>query len=279
MGNLGQSNLRRALETFRRLPELERKPHVAAEPDPEMGLASLRSPVGGLVARAYMTALERDAAGELTRAARVYTDCHVTSAGCVEPALTQVDMLWMTVDEWRSLLPPEPSKGVSFRVPEILERRMISQTIPCSNPIGDRGELTLTVTEVSAEGVSLRLDGWSKQGPSFKESTEALLEGGEAGKPRTPATAIGQAGRWLGHLKYDVRQKAITRFDILVIGDAWGEGFNRKYGTGSGAELVRWPIGYAFELAGKGTADRITPPVTVQSSLYNSGLSKLYWGK
>jgi len=277
LGGLHETNVWKAAEAFKSLPEAERRPPVKEEPDPEKGIANLRPPPGGLVARLYNTALDRRGSGELARAARVFTDCYATSAGCVEPALTQIDMLWMTAGEVRSLVPAEAKVGASFRVPEILERRMIAHTVPCANPIGDRGELTLTATDVSPEGVGLRLDGWSKQGPSFLESKAAYGKVGKGGKP-SPAPN-GQATRWLGFLKYDAKKKAFTRFDVLAVGDVWGETFNRKHGTGAGAEPQRWPTGYAFELAGPCAADRITPPVIVQNSLYNGGFSQMYWGK
>ena len=277
LGHLGKTNPRRVAEEFKKLPEQDRKPDVREEVDPEKGIANLRPPVGGLVARQYSTALERDPAGELARAARVYTDCYASSGGCVEPALTQVDMLWMTSEEWRSLVPASAKKGDSFRVPEVLERRMISLSVPCANPIGDHGELTLTVEEASAEVVAVRLEGWSRQGPSFKDAKASYGKKGANGKP-APAP-IGQATRWLGFIKVDVKKDSLTAFDILAIGNAWGESFNRKYGAGAHAEPRRWPAGYAFELAGKSSADRITAPVIVQNGLYNGGLTEKYWGK
>jgi len=252
-------------------------PKVEEEPDPERGIAHLRPPARGLVARQYSTALERGADGELVRAARVYTDCYAGSGGCVEPALTQIDMLWMTEEEWRLLVPADAKKGDAFRVPSILERRMINLAVPCANPIGDHGELTLTVTEASTAGVTLRLEGWSRQGVSFKESKAAYAKKAEGGTPGP--SPIGQATRWLGFLTYDAKKKAVTGFDILAIGDAWGETFNRKYGAGARAEPRRWPAGYAFELAGSCSADRITAPVIVQNGLYNGGLTQKYWGR
>lgn len=275
LGRQSQTNARKALEAFRMLPEVDRKPSVRDDPDPEKGIPHLRPPKGGLVARLYNTALERGQGGALARAGRVFTDCYAGSTGCVEPALTQVDMLWMTDGEARSLFPAEPVVGASIRIPELLERRMIVHSVPCANPVGDRGELTTTVTAASAERVSLRLEGWSRQGKSFEETQEAYQKP-EGEKKRAPN---GQATRWLGFLDYDLKKQAFTRFDVVAIGDSWGETFNRKYGTGAGAPPQRWPSGYAFELAGHGAADRITPPKWVQNAVYNGGLSKAYWGK
>ena len=193
-------------------------PKVQEEADPEKGLAHLRPPVGGLVARLYSTPLERTAEGGWARAAKVYTDCYAGSTGCVEPGLTQLDMLWMTAAEWRSLVPATAKKGDSFRLPEVLERRMISLSVPCANPIGDVGELTLTVEETSADGMTVRLEGWSRQGVSLKDSKAAYKKAG----PNEKGTfaPVGQATRWLGFIKLDAKKQALTSFNILAIGNA-----------------------------------------------------------
>lgn len=267
----------KVVEEFKKLPESERKPKVAEDPEIEKGILHLRPPVRGLAARLYNTALERGADGELRRAGKSYTDLYATSAGCVEPALTQIDMFWMTEEEVRSLIPAEPAVGASFRVPPMIERRMLVYTVPCTASVGDRGELTLTVTQVTTEGVELRLDGWSRQGGPFQEAREAFGKPGKDGKPSKAAT--GQATRWLGKVCYDSKKKAIAVFNIVGIGTVWGDAFNKKYGTGGGSEPRRWPAGYAFELATSVAADRITPPQIVQNGLYNSNLTDWYWGR
>lgn len=275
LGHLGGTNPRKVLEEFRKLPDADRRPAVTAEPEPEKGIANLRPPKGGLVARAYGTALERTATGGLARAARLYTDLYAASAGCVEPALTQIDMLWMTPPEARSLVPANPAAGDRLRVPKVLEQRLLVHTIPKCGPIGDGGELTLVVTEVTGSTVALRLEGFSRKGRSFEESKEAF-----AGKgPGKSAGGEGQVLRFLGFLKVDPKSQAFTAFDVVAVGEAWGETANRAHGAGAGAEPRRWPVGFAFELAGKGAADRITPPAIVQNSLYNGGLAEAYWGK
>lgn len=275
LGHVFEKNAWKALEAFRALPEVDRKPTVADDPDPEKGLAHLRPPKGGLVARLYNTALERGGDGRLVRAGKVFTDCYAGSTGCVEPALTQIDMLWMTEAEARSLLPAEPVVGASIRIPDLLERRLIVHSVPCANPVGDRAELTVTVTAASAERVQLRLEGWSRQGKPFEETREAFEKSQEEKK----RASNGQATRWLGFLEYDLGKKAFARFEVLGIGDCWGELSNRKYGVGAGKAPRKWPCGYAFDLAGESAADRITPPKWVQNAVYNGGLSKAYWGK
>jgi len=276
LGHLGETNPWKALEAFRKLPEADRRPAVKTEPEPDKGIAILRPPPGGLVARAYGTALERKD-GELVRASKVFTDCYAGSTGCVEPALTQIDMLWMTAAEARSLVPANAAVGARRRIPEVVERRMLSSTIPKCGPIGDSGELTLVVTEISGATISLRLEGYSRKGVAFDEARAAYARKSADGK-------VGKIGesqvlRFLGSLKYDSGKQAFIAFDIVAVGEAWGETVNRAHGAGANAEPRRWPVGFAYELAGTGVADRITPPAIVQNALYNGGLAERYWGK
>ena len=58
-----------------------------------------------------------------------------------------------------------------------------------------------------------------------------------------------------GVLVYDIEKKAITRFDLVAVGEHWGEGtFTGKARPG------RQPLGVAFELAsGKSAADLVPP--------------------
>ncbi len=268
---------------FRKLPPADRTPVVAPEPDPEKGIAHLRPPPGGLVVRVYGVPLARDRHGELIRARRMYTDCHSGSAGAVEPALTQGDMLWLKADEWRSLVPESPEKGASFRVPEVIERRLIACTVPmCAWTIGDRGELTLTVVEASASRVTMRLDGWSVMDPSFA-AYEAAYERRDpkenVATPRFLADFQGQTLRFLGSVVYDRTAGALTAFDVVAVGEAWGERVNRLHGAGAGARPRRWPVGFACTIAPGTPADRITPPKVVQNATYNDGLSERYWGR
>jgi hypothetical protein len=276
LGHLGEADAGKALEEFRKLPESDRRPAVKAEPDPDKGIAMLRPPRGGLVARAYGTALERSAAGELGRAARLYTDCYATSAGCVEPALTQIDMLWMTEPEARSLVPADPVVGTRQRIPQVIERRMIAHTIPKCGPIGDSGELSLVVTDVAGSTVGLRLEGFSRKGHTFDQFKEGFAK--KAQDKSSGRDYEGGVVRFLGFLKYDVKKHAFTTFDVVAVGEAWGEYVNRAHGSGAGSEPRRWPVGFAYELAGPGAADRITPPAIVQNALYNGGLAEAYWG-
>jgi len=61
--------------------------------------------------------------------------------------------------------------------------------------------------------------------------------------------------RLLGYLDYNPQKKAIRRFDIVALGDHWGEGIYTR-----GARPGRTPLGIAFELArGDTPADQVPP--------------------
>ncbi|CAN5904742.1 hypothetical protein BH23PLA1_BH23PLA1_22160 [soil metagenome] len=69
----------------------------------------------------------------------------------------------------------------------------------------------------------------------------------------------------LGYLTYDRPAKTLTRFDVVALGDHWGEGPYTR-----GARPGRAPLGVAFQLVnGQQPADRIPP----QASRYLPG----YW--
>jgi hypothetical protein len=61
--------------------------------------------------------------------------------------------------------------------------------------------------------------------------------------------------RLLGHIGIDRATRMIDRFDVVAVGDHWGQGTF----TG-GARPGRQPLGIAFELAGGKSAADLVPP-------------------
>lgn len=283
LGRLAEKGPREALAEFRKLPAAERTPAVAPEPDPEKGIAHLRPPPDGLVVRVYGVPLARDGRGELGRAPRLYTDCYAGSAGAVEPALTQGDMLWLTAEEARSLVPPGAAKGESRRIPPVIERRILACTQPmCEWGIGERGELTLTVVDASPARVTMRLEGWSTKGEPFAGYEAAYERRDRKASAATPGFLRGIDGqhlRFLGTVVFDPGRRAVVAFDVVAVREAWGERVNRVHGAGAGAAPRRWPMGFALEVAPGSPADRITPPKWVQNAPYNGGYAERYWGR
>jgi hypothetical protein len=99
--------------------------------------------------------------------------------------------------------------------------------------------LTLIVDELTEAKIGLRLEG------------SALL----ATNADTAKADRGFEVRLIGQISYDRAKKAIDRFDVVAVGDHWGEGtFTR------GARPGRHPLGIAFELStGKSAADLVPP--------------------
>jgi hypothetical protein len=100
-------------------------------------------------------------------------------------------------------------------------------------------QLVLIVDEVTPAAVRLRLEG------------SALLASG----PNVERAARGFDVRLLGHLRYDRTKQLLDEWDVVAVGDHWGEGtYTRR------ARAGRKPLGIVFELAdGKSAADRVPP--------------------
>jgi hypothetical protein len=99
--------------------------------------------------------------------------------------------------------------------------------------------MELVVEQVQQSGTTLRLEG------------HALL----ANHADPNKANRGFDVQLLGEVHYNSDTRAIDRFDVVAIGDHWGEGaFTRS------ARMGRMPLGIAMELAsGKSPADRVPP--------------------
>lgn len=235
-----RDELRQVLADWRKLPEAERRPGAVAVGD--AGDVDRRfertPPAGALVLTVSTRILAHDDRGRLCRG----------TCGFAPAERAARDHLWVTEDEWRRLLPAMPVVGRSVPVPASLVERILRFHL-VDNTRGEpplwerrqvrRGYLGLRVEEVRDDRVRLRLDG------------SALLATGD-----DPARSKrGFEGRLLGELEYDPRTRTVQRFDLVALGDSWGEGeFTR------GARPGRTPLGIAFELArGDTPADRVPP--------------------
>src|SRR5262249_44182817 len=141
--------------------------------------------------------------------------CRVPGGG-----LAARDHLWLTREEWQGLIPPlaalDPSKGASFAMPARLSRRLLRFHL-LDNTRGEppywRAEevrkyrLTWTVEAVGAREIRLRLEG------------TALLA--TAADPEDARRGYDVALH--GLLRYDRGRKVVTAFDVVAVGDHWGE--------------------------------------------------------
>jgi len=164
-----------------------------------------------------------------------------------EPAHFNV---WFTEAEWKSLVPAEPKKGVTFPVPDAMQKRLLRYHLvngtfglPGSWSLEQirTGTLTLTVEE-EAPVVRMRLQG-------------AALLTTDADPKKAQR---GYDARLDGRLTYDLQKKAFTRFDIVATGDYWGG----DYEGGRFKRPGRTPLGISFELVrGDNAIDRVPPLV------------------
>jgi hypothetical protein len=245
---LGEFN--KALAKYDALPADERK--AGAFEVPKLAAATLdrrytrKPPEGGIVVRVMTRALERDEAGHCKTC---------TASGTSQYGLlTSQDHLWLTRDEWMSLLPKEATVGKSFEMPKPLAMRiarfhLVDNTrgeppMWKSSEVGSC-EMTLTVVEATATRVKLRLDG-----KALLSTTGGLPKGDTIAK-----YARGYDAALLGYLEFDRAKPAVTRFDVVALGDHWGESELTR-----NARAGRAPLGVAMQLAdGKQASDAVPP--------------------
>jgi hypothetical protein len=248
----------RALAAWGTLPEAETKPgavKVPARAKTDSNYAVL-PPRGGLVVNVYSRSLDQGEKGGLCAC----KDKVVIDQGITIPALAAYDHLWLTEAEWKSLIPADPRKGMTFPVPEAIAQRIFrfhlvdnTRGEPDAWGAGDvrSGKLTLTVEEAGAAGVRMRLDG------------AVLLATHE-----DPAKAErGYDARLLGYLHYNAARRAFDRFDAVAVGLSWGK---HQYQV---SRKGKAPLGIAFQLArGDAPADRVPPQAARDLQAYFAGI-------
>jgi hypothetical protein len=234
-----RDTLRQGLREWQKLPAERRQPGAVQVDDPGKldPIYARTPPPGGLIVTVYTRILDREQ-GDFCRG-----QCS-TRGG--EAAAR--DHLWLTEAEWKALVPASPTVGDRVPLPPKVAERILRFHLTDNTrgepPMWQRDEirsqeLTLTVEEVTPAAVRLRLDG------------TALLATG----PIAEKANRGFDVRLLGTIGYDRAKKAIDRFDVVAVGDHWGEGtYTRRARPG------RMPLGVAFELAnGKSAGDRVPP--------------------
>jgi hypothetical protein len=241
--------LKQGLAEWKKLPEARRKPGAVEVPD--AGKADARyartPPPGGLIVTVQTRILDRDGKGGYRKGACEFDGGDQAAR----------DHLWLTADEWKSLVPADAKAGQQLPVPDAVAERIVRFHLIDNTrgepPMWRKGDvrsrkMTLTVEEATPAAVRLRLDG------------EALLATGD-----DPSKAErGFDVRLLGYLRYDREKKALDRFDGLAVGDHWGQGpFTR------GARPGRTPLGVAFTLSdGTSPGDRVPPQAAREAEAY-----------
>ncbi len=239
----------KALAEFKKLPADQRKPGAieVGEParvDPNY---SRKPPKGGLVVNVYTRILDKDDKGDF---------CHGT-CDFTGGDKTAHDHLWLAEEDWKSLVPANAKKGESFALPARVAQRLLRFHF-ADNTRGEpnfwkRGEvrantLKLTVTDVTPQTVTLKLDGTALLATDADATTAK----------RGFDVAV------LATIHYDVAGKRVTKLEGVAIGNHWGQGTYTP-----GARNGRRPLGIAFELAsGDSPLDAIPPQAARDWSEY-----------
>jgi hypothetical protein len=240
--------LRQGLREWRKLPADRRKAGAVLvndldKTDPKYARTP---PYGGLIVNVYTRILDHNK--------DVWCKGTCKTEGGDQAAR---DHLWLTKAEWQALIPANPKKGDRSSLPPAVADRILRFHLTDNTrgepPMWRREDvrlrnLTLTVEEVTPATVRLRLDG------------SALL----ATDKDAAKADRGFDVRLLGNVQYDRAKQRIDRFDVVAVGDHWGEG-----GYTGGARPGRQPLGIAFELAGgKAAADLVPPQAARQIDAY-----------
>jgi len=244
-----RETLELGLKRWRALPAEERRPGaVKVRPLGKVDAQYTRTPpVGGLILRSFTRILEREAGSKFVKGKCGFK-------GGDRPAR---DHVWLTREEWQSLIPTGPRKGQIVPMPATLTRRLVRFHL-LDNTRGEpaywrtedlrKVSLTWTVTSVTDAELTLELTG------SALVSTDAKVEKANRGYDAALR----------GVLRYDRLSKRITQLDVLALGEHWG----RSTFT-PGDRPGRTPLGIAFELvSGETAADRIPPQAAREVSRY-----------
>jgi hypothetical protein len=232
--------LRQGLSKFQELPAEEREPGAVRVNNPATIDANYRRqpPNGGLILNVYTRILDRSDDHEFCRGA-----CSVPGGDKAAR-----DHLWLTSEEWKGLIAAHAKIGDEIAMPNRMVYRLarfhLVDNTRGEPPIWNRAavrrhDLKLRVAGVTDHGLTLQLDG-------------DILLATDADPVRAER---GFDARLAGTIHYDFQRKQIDRFDVVAVGDHWGEGPLTR-----NARPGRTPLGVAFELArGDSSADHVPP--------------------
>ena len=264
---LGNEPCSKALEAFGKLPKDEREPNAVKVPDLKPSEALIPTPpAGGLVLRVHGRFLGRDdkenlrpiKGDDFPQLRSKESDIRYLRF-LFEP---NTEYMWLTKEEWQSLVPAKPVKGDRLPVASAISERMarfhLSPRRALTSEDGivakkdiKEAKLTLVVDDVLPQRIRLLLVGFVHHGSDYDKA--------KATSPNGPL-GFGYEAPIHGVLEYDRKKEAFVRFDIIAPGEVWG-----RWGDANGKSQTierpgRSPLGFAFELAkGDSPTDRLPP--------------------
>jgi hypothetical protein len=229
--------LQQVLDDYAKLPEEERRPKtVEGEVKPVPA-----PPAGGLVLTIYDRPLGRTEAGSYR-----LPEGQDLGGLRTEAPHGQRSSLWLTEEEWQSLIPANPQEGATHAVPTKLAKRiflfgLVPQTLwvvenmwqPNSHREGD---LKLAVEDVSAQTIQMRIHG------------SVVLVGKNGHTKEVKEGETRYEAKLEGTIVYDRVQKRITRWDMAALGDYSGEWFAGHVRWKEATREAPMPLGFSFEL-------------------------------
>lgn len=244
-----------AMLEFARLSDSEKHPTELQRQADEPIRGQL--PQGVLAARVYIRNLQRGAFGDLTP--NGYHSKHYMGP--------QRDFVWLTHDEWRSLVPRDPHVGSSQSVPPAIARRLftfylVDSTVGLCALWDDedirQGKLDLKVIRADETGTQMQLTG------SVVLSDDEDL----SVSPRRAQF------KWLGIVEAD-HAGEIQRFDVIALGE-WFHSTRREYYAKRGLQESA-TLGLYFELAHPKSLGYGVPPSAIRNG--KDDAYKKYFGK
>ena len=264
---LGRSPSPAVLEEFNKLPEAERTPGAVKVVDLRPSERVIPSPPeGGLVLRVHARFLSRGDDGTLRPAKTtdfpLMRDKPKVMDGWQRFLQPNTEYMWLTREEWQSLVPADAAKGQKLAVGSAIAERMARFHLTPQRAMTSEGgvvskrsvkaaRLNLVVTEASPQRIGMELDGFVHWGSDYDASRATTPNGPLPQGFETPI---------YGRLEYDRVKQVFTRFDVVAPGHVWG-----RWGDANGKSMYverpgRGPFGFALELAtGDSPSDRIPP--------------------